>query len=152
VVCDAEKAKPINKTVSVVNSGPGRQNFKPGSSAIANQPLGNFIQKQGLPKGAYFCRNACSGNWVRILAINPTQLRISLEGIATRYASLGLTPEWAWLGCRPDAWRKRVASTFFGVPVHFISLDDLLANKQALGRSSDLKDLKQNPKGAKSEK
>ena len=52
----------------------------------------------------------------------------------------------------PDSWRKRVASTFFGVPVHFISLDDLVANKQALGRSSDLKDLKQNPKGAKSEK
>ena len=45
----------------------------------------------------------------------------------------------------PDAWRKKVASTFFGVPVHFISLDDLMANKQALGRSSDLKDLKQNP-------
>jgi predicted nucleotidyltransferase len=46
----------------------------------------------------------------------------------------------------PDAWGKRVASTFFGVPVHFISLDDLMTNKQALGRSSDLKDLKQNPK------
>jgi hypothetical protein len=46
----------------------------------------------------------------------------------------------------PDAWRKKVASTFFGVPVYFISLDDLMANKQALGRSSDLKDLKQNPK------
>lgn len=44
------------------------------------------------------------------------------------------------------AWKKRVASTFFGVPVHFISLDDLTANKQALGRSSDLKDLKLNPK------
>jgi predicted nucleotidyltransferase len=52
----------------------------------------------------------------------------------------------------PDAWRKRVASTFFGVPVHFISLGDLVANKQALGRSSDLKDLKQNPKSANSEK
>ena len=52
----------------------------------------------------------------------------------------------------PDAWRKRVASTFFGVPVHFISLDDLVANKQALGRGSDLKDLKQNPKSANSEK
>jgi predicted nucleotidyltransferase len=51
----------------------------------------------------------------------------------------------------PDAWGKRVASTFFGIPVHFISLDDLVANKQALGRSSDLKDLKQNPKRAKSE-
>jgi predicted nucleotidyltransferase len=50
----------------------------------------------------------------------------------------------------PDAWRKRVASTFFGVPVHFISLEDLQANKQALGRSSDLQDLKLNPKSAKS--
>jgi hypothetical protein len=47
-----------------------------------------------------------------------------------------------------DAWRKRVASAFFGVPVHFISQDDLVANKQALGRNSDLNDLKQNPKSA----
>src|ERR1700749_60105 len=38
----------------------------------------------------------------------------------------------------PDAWSRRVAGTFFGVPVHFISLEDLAANKQALGRSSDL--------------
>ena len=52
----------------------------------------------------------------------------------------------------PDAWRKRVASTFFGVPVHFISWDDLVTNKQALGRSSDLKDLKQSPKGENREK
>lgn len=49
-----------------------------------------------------------------------------------------------------DAWRKKAASTFFGVPVHFISLDDLIANKQALGRSSDLKDLKQNSKSKSS--
>ena len=48
-------------------------------------------------------------------------------------------------GC---AWSRRVESTFFGVPVHFISFDDLVANKQALGRGSDLKDLKQNPKSA----
>jgi hypothetical protein len=52
----------------------------------------------------------------------------------------------------PDAWRKRVASTFFGVPVNFISMDDLATNKQALGRSSDLKDLKQNPKSTHSDK
>ena len=51
-----------------------------------------------------------------------------------------------------DAWRKRVASTFFGVPVHFISLDDLVANKKALGRGSDLKDLTRNPTGTNSEK
>jgi Nucleotidyl transferase of unknown function (DUF2204) len=50
-----------------------------------------------------------------------------------------------------NAWKKRVASTFYGVPVHFISLDDLAANKQALGRSSDLKDLKQASKRAKSD-
>ena len=49
------------------------------------------------------------------------------------------------------AWKKRVASTFFGVPVHFISLDDLVTNKEALGRSNDLKDLRQNQKSAKSE-
>ncbi len=52
----------------------------------------------------------------------------------------------------PDAWRKRVASTFFGVPVHFISLDDLLTNKLALGRSSDATDLRQSPNNTKPEK
>jgi predicted nucleotidyltransferase len=41
-----------------------------------------------------------------------------------------------------DAWRRRIKSTFFGVPVHFISLEDLIANKQAAGRSSDLDHLK----------
>ena len=51
-----------------------------------------------------------------------------------------------------NAWKKRVASTFFGVPVHFISLDDLTTNKEALGRSSDLKDLKQNPAHGKPQK
>jgi len=45
-----------------------------------------------------------------------------------------------------DAWKKKVASTFFSVSVHFISFDDLVANKRALGRSSDLQDLKQPPK------
>lgn len=52
----------------------------------------------------------------------------------------------------PDAWKRRVASTFFGVPVNFISLDDLAANKKALGRSSDLKDLKHAPKRSDSKR
>ena len=51
-----------------------------------------------------------------------------------------------------DAWTKRVGGTFFGAPVHFISLDDLLANKRALGRDSDLKDIKQDSKSRNSEK
>jgi Nucleotidyl transferase of unknown function (DUF2204) len=40
------------------------------------------------------------------------------------------------------AWKNRVAGTFFGVSTNFIALDDLMTNKQALGRSSDLKDLR----------
>ncbi|MGE5111918.1 MAG: hypothetical protein ACM3JB_13740 [Acidobacteriaceae bacterium] len=48
-----------------------------------------------------------------------------------------------------EAWQRKVDSTFFGVPVHFISLEDLVANKRALGRSSDLKDLKPTPKTPK---
>ncbi len=51
-----------------------------------------------------------------------------------------------------DAWEKRVSSTFFGVPVNFISLDDLMTNKETLGRSSDLKDLRQNPARGKPQK
>jgi predicted nucleotidyltransferase len=39
------------------------------------------------------------------------------------------------------AWRNRVPGVFFGVPVHVISLDDLIANKQAAGRGSDLEHL-----------
>jgi len=45
-----------------------------------------------------------------------------------------------------EAWKNKVRSTFFGVPVHFISQADLEANKRALGRASDLEDLKGNPK------
>ena len=39
------------------------------------------------------------------------------------------------------AWRGRVGGSIFGVPVHFISLRELIANKQATGRSSDLEQL-----------
>ena len=42
----------------------------------------------------------------------------------------------------PDAWTRKVPTTFFGVPVHFISLGDLVTNKEVLGRSIDVKDLK----------
>jgi nucleotidyltransferase DUF2204 len=48
-----------------------------------------------------------------------------------------------------NAWKNRVPSTFFGVTVHFISQSDLEANKRALGRASDLEDLKGNPKNRK---
>jgi hypothetical protein len=46
----------------------------------------------------------------------------------------------------PNAWKNRVSSTFFGVPVNFISRTDLQTNKRMLGRASDLEDLKLNPK------
>lgn len=41
----------------------------------------------------------------------------------------------------PDAWRNRVPSIIFGVPVNFISLGDLIANKRAAGRASDTEQL-----------
>jgi len=50
------------------------------------------------------------------------------------------------------AWKNRVRGTFFGIPVHFISQADLEANKQALGRSSDLEDLKRKPTERKRKK
>jgi hypothetical protein len=40
------------------------------------------------------------------------------------------------------AWQDRVAGTMFGIPVNFISLDHLIANKRATGRSTDLEQLK----------
>lgn len=46
----------------------------------------------------------------------------------------------------PHAWSNRVPSTFFGVPVNFISLDDLRTNKTALGRAADLRDLARKPR------
>ncbi len=51
-----------------------------------------------------------------------------------------------------DAWQRKVAGSFFGVPVQFISLDDLVTNKRALSRDNDLTDLKRNSNEAKPEK
>ncbi len=48
------------------------------------------------------------------------------------------------------AWKRRVSGTIFGIPVPFISLDDLVANKHATGRSSDLEQLKRLSKEAES--
>jgi predicted nucleotidyltransferase len=50
------------------------------------------------------------------------------------------------------AWNKRVSGTIFGIPVSFISLDHLMANKQATGRSSDVEQLKHISKKAESGK
>ena len=40
-----------------------------------------------------------------------------------------------------DAWGRRVPGVMYGVPVHFISLPDLIVNKRAAGRTSDLEHL-----------
>lgn len=39
------------------------------------------------------------------------------------------------------AWKRRVSGTIFGIPVQFLSFHDLVANKRATGRSSDLDQL-----------
>jgi predicted nucleotidyltransferase len=40
------------------------------------------------------------------------------------------------------AWRNRVPDSIYGVPVHFISLSDLITNKQSTGRGTDLEHVK----------
>lgn len=40
-----------------------------------------------------------------------------------------------------DAWPNRMKSTFLGVPIYFISLNDLISNKQAAGRNTDCEHL-----------
>lgn len=42
-----------------------------------------------------------------------------------------------------DAWAKRVNTVLFGVAVDFISRDDLIANKLAVGRPADVEQLMQ---------
>ena len=49
-----------------------------------------------------------------------------------------------------EAWKRRVMGTIFGIPVPFISLDDLIANKRATGRGSDLAQLRHISKELKS--
>ena len=40
------------------------------------------------------------------------------------------------------AWQNRVQGSIFGVPVHFISLSDLIDNKRSTGRTTDLEHVK----------
>lgn len=39
-----------------------------------------------------------------------------------------------------DAWGRRTESDFGGVPAQFLNIDDLLTNKRAIGRATDLAD------------
>jgi hypothetical protein len=102
--------------------------------------------------------------WVRNSLENSARLYRALAGFGAPLGQDGVTPETFTrahvvyqigvapvridISTRVDgvdfdlAWRNRVESTFFGVPVHVISLADLIANKQAAGRDTDLVDLK----------
>ena len=48
------------------------------------------------------------------------------------------------------AWNERVSGTIFGIPVYFLSLHHVMANKQATSHSSDLEQLKHLSKKAES--
>ncbi|HLG19067.1 MAG TPA: DUF6036 family nucleotidyltransferase [Bdellovibrionota bacterium] len=41
-----------------------------------------------------------------------------------------------------NAWKNRVSSTYDGVPIHLLSIEDLITNKSAVGRDQDILDLK----------
>jgi predicted nucleotidyltransferase len=40
------------------------------------------------------------------------------------------------------AWQNRVSGSIFGVPVHFIPIEDLIINKRSTGRNNDLEHVK----------
>jgi len=101
--------------------------------------------------------------WVRNSAENSLRLYRALGAFGAPLANDGVTPDTFTganvvyqIGLAPvridimthitglefsDAWPNRVGGTFSGVPVNFISLDDLIANKRAAGRTTDLADL-----------
>lgn len=45
----------------------------------------------------------------------------------------------------PEAWPRRETILYQGMPLHFIGIDDLKANKRAAGRPRDIDDLEQLP-------
>jgi predicted nucleotidyltransferase len=49
------------------------------------------------------------------------------------------------------AWERRVTADVAGVPVKFIGRDDLIANKRAVGRPQDLRDVRALERAAEAE-
>ena len=101
--------------------------------------------------------------WVENSAENSLRIFQALKDFGAPLESDGITPETFTrpeltyqIGIAPiridiltgitsvefnQAWKDRVEGSIFGVPVHFISLGQLIANKQATGRTSDLEQL-----------
>lgn len=50
------------------------------------------------------------------------------------------------------SWQRRVTSLLSGLPVQFISRDDLLTNKRAVGRPQDLRDVRALERAAEAER
>src|ERR1019366_9150835 len=89
--------------------------------------------------------------WVHNSPRNSIRLYHALAGFGAPLAHDGVTPETFTkdhivyhIGVLTfdTAWQNRVQDSIFGVPVHFISLSDLITNKQATGRSTDLEHVK----------
>jgi len=109
--------------------------------------------------------------WVHNSPRNSIRLYHALAGFGAPLAHDGVTPETFTkdhivyqIGVAPvridisthidgvtfdTAWQNRVQDSIFGVPVHFISLSDLITNKQATGRSTDLEHVKDLEREAK---
>jgi hypothetical protein len=101
--------------------------------------------------------------WVRNSPLNSTRLYHALAKFGAPLRHDGVTPETFTkdsvvyqIGVAPvridisthidgvtfdTAWQNRVPDSIFGAPVHFISLSDLITNKQSTGRGTDLEHL-----------
>jgi len=96
----------------------------PGNASKVYEALAEFgapLQKDGLVPGDF-----ASEDMTYQIGVAPIRI-----DILTRISGIQFA----------EAWQNRVAGTFFGLSVHFISLGDLIINKRAAGRSSDLEQL-----------
>ena len=99
--------------------------------------------------------------WVRPSPENAVRVRRALEAFGAPLADLtdadlatpgvvfqiGVAPNRIDIITKIDgvefegAWQRRLPSTYAGVPISMLSLDDLITNKRASGRPQDLLDL-----------
>lgn len=113
-----------------------------------------FMVYLGLPKTLNFWIRADEANANRILAalvdFGFEDIGLTIDDLTSRHKiiQLGLPPNRIDLITSVDgiefdsAFTRRIESSYAGIPLLVIHLEDLIANKAASGRDQDLLDLK----------
>lgn len=84
------------------------------------------LSKFGAPVESVSVEDLCSPGVIFQIGVEPNRI-----DVLTSIAGLEFG----------EAWGRRVASTYGGVPISVLGLDDLIASKKAAGRPQDLLDV-----------